>query len=282
MNSSYELITPNEGIPFKMFLFEGKDGNYRREKHWHRPIEIFAVCGGELVFWIDDSMRRLKPGDFMIDNSNEIHSIDSPLPNQPIVIQIPLQLFEGYFLNEQFIWFVHEPGEADQEFMEVIREMWRVYCEQEYGSRLMVLSLFYRFMHLLVTEYRMPEVNPAFQRRNKNLDKLSAITSYMQNHYAEDLSLSGVAELFSYSSTHLSRMFQNYAGITFRDYLQSVRLEHALKDLKAGDVSILSAAMQNGFPSGKALSRAFKKKYGMLPGEYREMVRGEQTMKGKS
>ena len=36
---------PNNVIPFKLFLFEGKDGNYIREKHWHRSIEIFALCG---------------------------------------------------------------------------------------------------------------------------------------------------------------------------------------------------------------------------------------------
>lgn len=273
MNSTYELITPNEGFPFKMFLFEGKDGAYSREKHWHRPIEIFAVFDGTLDFWLEGGSRRLGPGNFMIVNSNEIHAIDSPLPNETIVIQIPLQLFEEYFLSEQFIWFVHEAGEADETFMELVQEMWRLYSSQDYGSSLLVFSLFYRLLHLLVTEYRMPEVNPAFLRRNKNLDKLSVITAYLQNHYAKELSLEYVAMQFGYSPTHLSRMFQSYAGITYRDYLQSVRLEHTLKDLKTGDQSILETALQNGFPSGKALTRAFKKKYGMLPGEYREMVR---------
>ena len=33
MDFSHELIIPNEDIPFKLFLFEGKDGNYRRAKH---------------------------------------------------------------------------------------------------------------------------------------------------------------------------------------------------------------------------------------------------------
>lgn len=218
-------------------------------------------------------MRQLKPGNFMIVNSNEIHAIDSLLPNETIVIQIPLKLFEGYFLDEEFIWFVHEAGEADETFMELVQEMWSLYSSQDYGSSLLVFSLFYRLLHLLVTEYRMPEVNPAFLRRNKNLDKLSMITAYLQNHYAKELSLEYVAMQFGYSPTHLSRMFQSYAGITYRDYPQSVRLEHTLKDLKTGDQSILETALQNGFPSGKALTRAFKKKYGMLPGEYREMVR---------
>ncbi len=43
MDISHELIMPNDDIPFKMFIFEGKDGNYHREKHWHRSIEIFCA-----------------------------------------------------------------------------------------------------------------------------------------------------------------------------------------------------------------------------------------------
>lgn len=46
MKYNHELIVPDEGLPFKMFIFEGKDGNYKREMHWHRSVEIFAVCEG--------------------------------------------------------------------------------------------------------------------------------------------------------------------------------------------------------------------------------------------
>lgn len=50
MEFQHELIIPNEGLPFKIFLFEGSRGNYIREKHWHTSIEIFAVMEGELLF----------------------------------------------------------------------------------------------------------------------------------------------------------------------------------------------------------------------------------------
>ena len=50
MNYSHEIIMPNDDIPFKMFVFEGRHGNYSREKHWHRSIEIFALFEGEIEF----------------------------------------------------------------------------------------------------------------------------------------------------------------------------------------------------------------------------------------
>ena len=39
----HEVIVPDKGFPFKLFLFEGHSGKYIREKHWPRSIEIFAV-----------------------------------------------------------------------------------------------------------------------------------------------------------------------------------------------------------------------------------------------
>ena len=93
---SHELIIPNEGLPFKLFLFEGQDGNYRRAKHWHRAIEIFLVAEGELEFFLNNRLCPLKAPDFVIVNSNEIHSMTALTPNRTIVVQIPFSCFCRY------------------------------------------------------------------------------------------------------------------------------------------------------------------------------------------
>ena len=54
MDFSHELIMPNDDIPFKMFVFEGRNGSYSRDKHWHRSVEIFALFEGSLSFFIDN------------------------------------------------------------------------------------------------------------------------------------------------------------------------------------------------------------------------------------
>jgi len=275
MNFSHELIVPETGFPFKLFIFEGGGGNYYREKHWHRSIEIFAVCSGELEFHIDNRKWHLTSGNFMIVNSNEVHSVDSPLPNETIVLQIPLKLFEDYFTGEQFIWFSHEPGRRDERFMELIRELYGTYGRKACGYDLKMKSLFYQIMYLLVKDYRLMEVDDASVRKNKNLNKLSAITSYMKENYTGDLSLDEVARVFDYSPNYLSRMFRKYAGLTFKSYVQSIRLGYAVKDLDSGRYSITEVAMRNGFSGSRALARAFQKKYGMLPSEYSSYVKEE-------
>lgn len=273
MRFSHELIVPEEGLPFKLFLFEGRDGNYFREKHWHRSVEIFAVCRGDLGFFIDDKQWHLSADQFMIVNSNEVHAIDSPMPNETIVLQIPLKMFEEYFTVEQFIWFTHEPGKKDERFMELLKELYRVYTERQIGYNLKVKSIFYNIMYLLIKEYRLTQIDQDSVRKNRNLSRLSTITSYMKENYAGEMTLEAVARIFGYSPAYLSRMFQKYAGITFKSYLQSIRLRYALKDLESGKYSITETAFRNGFSGSKGLARAFQKTYGMLPSEYREKTK---------
>ena len=101
MEFQHELIIPNEGFPFKVFLFEGGNGNYVREKHWHTSVEIFAVMEGRLDFFVNKDEYPLKAGEQIIINSNEIHSIHAVEKNKTVVLQIPLKQFENYFTAQR-------------------------------------------------------------------------------------------------------------------------------------------------------------------------------------
>lgn len=110
MPYSHEIIVPNDDIPFKMFIFEGKDGGYMREKHWHRSIEIFALFEGELEFFVEEDRHPLVPGEFMLVNSNEIHSVFSPKPNRTVVLQIPLPHLKNIIQTKNSSIFLTLPG----------------------------------------------------------------------------------------------------------------------------------------------------------------------------
>ncbi len=270
MEFSHELIMPNQGLPFKVFLFEGGEGNYVRDKHWHRSVELFAVYEGTLKFYLNEEAYPLRTGEFMLVNSNEIHSIDSPEPNRTIVLQIPLKTFEDYYTGEQFIRFTHASLPQDEQVMELIRDIYGAYEDQACGYEMKVKGLYYMLLYLLVTEYRETDVTSDMVKWHKNLNRLSLITDYIKENYASDLSLEALAGIFGYSPTYLSRMFQKYAGINYKSFLQNIRVERAFRELANTEHTISETAMNNGFPNSKALSKAFQKKYGILPSEYRK------------
>ena len=94
----------------------------------------------------------------------------------------------------------------------------------------------------------------------------------MREHYREELKLSDVAATFGYSDAYLSRMFQKYAKINYKTYLQDIRMAYAYRDLLNTDHTISQIALDNGFCSSRGFSEEFQKRYGLLPSEMRKQI----------
>ena len=276
MGFEHELIIPNEGFPFKLFQFEGKDGHYVREKHWHRSIEIFAVFEGTLAFFINEEEYPLGSGEFILLNSNEIHSISSPEANRTIVLQIPMNVLGNVEAGGRLILFARSPKRQDSKIMELIGSMYQELQERGSEYEWKVQSDFFMLVYLLLTKYRKREILPEEIRHYRKLNRLSTITGYIRENYTKELSLEMVADRFGYSPSYLSRMFRKYAQTNYKTYLQNVRIEYGFRELANTDHTIGEIALNNGFPNQKAFTREFKKKYGILPSEYR---RGQKNAK---
>ena len=276
MGFEHELIIPNEGFPFKLFQFEGKDGHYVREKHWHRSIEIFAVFEGTLAFFINEEEYPLGSGEFILLNSNEIHSISSPEANRTIVLQIPMNVLRNVETGGGLILFTHSPKRQDSKIMELIGSMYQELQERGSEYEWKVQSDFFMLVYLLLTKYRKREILPEEIRHYRKLNRLSTITGYIRENHTKELSLEMVADRFGYSPSYLSRMFRKYAQTNYKTYLQNVRIEYGFRELANTDHTIGEIALNNGFPNQKAFTREFKKKYGILPSEYR---RGQKNAK---
>ena len=272
MEFQHELIIPNEGLPFKVFLFEGENGNYVREKHWHTSIEIFAVMEGSLDFFVNKEEYPLKAGEQIIINSNELHSIHAIEKNKTVVLQIPLKQFENYFTAQRYIRFRGQEELVDKKLASLLRKLYHVYSERKIGYEFRTISIFYEIMYILVKDYRVTETREKDIRHSRRLDALSKITTYMREHYREELKLSDVAATFGYSDAYLSRMFQKYAKINYKTYLQDIRMAYAYRDLLNTDHTISQIALDNGFCSSRGFSGDFQKRYGLLPSEMRKQI----------
>ena len=269
---NHEIVIPNEDLPFKLFLFEGKDGNYRRARHWHRSIEIFLVLEGELEFFINNVSLPLSAPDFVIVNSNEIHSIESPKPNTTIVVQIPVGCFAGYLDEDDYAVFSRQSEEENLKLVRLIVQIYKAYQQKGFAYELKVQSLFLELLYLLVTVFMKKEEDQGNIRKKRHLDKLSRITSYMKKHYNQNITLESVAGEFGFSPTYLSRMFKRYANVSYKTYLLNLRTEYGLREMMNTANSLSDVAMNNGFPDSRAFAKAFAKRYGCLPSEYRRRM----------
>ena len=102
-----------------------------------------------------------------------------------------------------------------------------------------------------------------------------ATYNYIKDNYQKDLSLEGLAQIFGYSPTYLSRMFRKYAEINYKEYIQGIRLEYAYRELISSDTMVEEIAEHSGFADGRAFAKAFRKKYGVRPSDFRKMRKQE-------
>ena len=99
---------------------------------------------------------------------------------------------------------------------------------------------------------------------------ISEIDRCIKDHNDEALTLSQLAEKMGYSEYHMSRKFREISGMQFRDYLRYRRLAFALIEIRDTKKGILEIALDYGFASHEAFTRAFKEAYGITPSEYRQ------------
>lgn len=91
---------------------------------------------------------------------------------------------------------------------------------------------------------------------------------YIQEKYAENLSLERVAREAGVSSCYLSKLFKKEEGINFKQYVIKVRMEKAKFLLGAGNMNIGEVARACGYSEAGYFCRIFKQYWGMLPKEF--------------
>lgn len=95
------------------------------------------------------------------------------------------------------------------------------------------------------------------------------IDQCIKNYNDEALTLRMLAKRLGYSEFYTTRKFKQITGMQFKDYLRCRKLAFALKEIRDSDKRIMQIALDYGFSSHEAFTRAFKNTYGVTPSHYR-------------
>lgn len=98
---------------------------------------------------------------------------------------------------------------------------------------------------------------------------ITGITRYLQEHLAEEVSLSVLAEQFHLNPQYISQLFKNEIGVGFLAYLTNIRMERAKKLLLSTSLSVAEVAEQSGYGDYRVFTKVFKKSEGITPSQYR-------------
>ncbi len=99
--------------------------------------------------------------------------------------------------------------------------------------------------------------------------RMLRVLVYIQRHLDEDLVLEELARIACFSMYHFHRVFRGMLGESVKEHIRRLRLERAAARLKHTKASVIEIALEAGYESHEAFTRAFKAMGGLPPSEFR-------------
>ncbi|MES2061215.1 MAG: methylated-DNA--[protein]-cysteine S-methyltransferase [Bacteroidota bacterium] len=100
-------------------------------------------------------------------------------------------------------------------------------------------------------------------------NRIAQAISYFKENFKAQPKLEDVAEHVNLSPFHFQRMFKEWAGVTPKQFLQYLSIEHAKDMLKTSGSNLFDTAFETGLSGTGRLYDLFIKVEGMTPGEYK-------------
>ena len=253
----------------KIFYEKRRDGQlYFRtahtlefDAHMHESVEVVFLIDGSAHAFAGGKDYQLMAGDFFVVFPNTIHYYDKCVNNRAIVVIVPLNMlteFRSILTSKSIVSSVIRgvDGRAADLLNNLITYDGKYKDEAIRGMFLAAFSM-------------ILEKADFSDKAVFNGTTIESILEFCEKHYKEELTLETVGKSLGISKSHISHIFTDKIHMGFRDYLNSIRLNMALQLMKQGEHNITHVASETGFGTIRTFNRAFKKKFGISPREYR-------------
>ncbi len=251
--------------------------------HWHDAFEIDYIVSGSVEFRTMEERIPLNQGDVVFINAGVLHAYQS-LDRETCAdcAQIfDVQYLSGMYnsiLERKYILPVRESNVQFYAFSpdsprrvhmaSVVTHGLRLCDEEPFGYEFDVRGELCEFWKELFLETE--EMRAGAERRSTvDVERIKLMMAYIQENYAERLSLDDIAEAAGISSRECTRCFNRCLSMTPIQYVTRFRLRVAADMLLHTSDSILVISEACGFSSAGYFSRTFSEYLGCTPREYR-------------
>lgn len=135
------------------------------------------------------------------------------------------------------------------------------YCNKVLDNLIMVF-----FAYLLRDESIKIELPQEVQKSNRYL---MSIIAYIQGNY-KTVTLDSLSKKFHFSAPYLSKVIKISTGHTFKEMLQTIKLNKAVELITSSNLMITDISHAVGYENPAHFIRLFKKVYGVSPNQYRK------------
>lgn len=245
--------------------------------HYHLSCEMVLVCEGEAEFWIDGRRYLASKNSIVFISSYEPHEIrirQTPYRRYFAMVQaaeleriFPTSVLPGIFRNRP-AGFSHcvslqAFGDEPERIFARLKDEWE--SSAPYAQH-MVKNL---LEQLLILVYRACPQNFTALENNTG-SRIRDIQQYIEQHFAENLKISQIAQDFYINHSYLTHVFKQQVGYSPKQYILLNRLSYAQELLETTQLQVSQIAYRCGFGDVNNFIRAFKSYSGLSPNQFRQ------------
>ncbi|MFD0675702.1 MULTISPECIES: helix-turn-helix transcriptional regulator [unclassified Paenibacillus] len=270
-----DTILKFDGLTAKRF----RKDHFYMDDHFHSWYEITYLLDGSRHFFIKDKKYVLKKGDLVFIAPNDIHRSLDANPSEYEKIELGFDLkwisrarniapdFEMDFPFHQDIRILRLTLQ-EQEYVEsILTKVMHEIMQEQYGFQHEAAMLLTQLLMFSTRLYQLPSQQQP--QTSPGSDNITNMIRYINDNYMEKLYLENIASKFHFNPSYLSYRFKEVTGISFVDYVNSVRIQEAKKLLVKSNSPVTEVAMQCGFTNLTHFGRVFKGLTGITPTLFR-------------
>lgn len=246
--------------------------------HLHQDLEIVYLLKGQAQVCLDKKQYLLAENDFVLINANKKHHINNKSSDTlGIKFIIDYQMLTECMKMDQMLFWCNTTTDEEDNYITMRKTMDQILGlyfeevpEEQFRIRCLINELLYQLVGNFLIKTDKEKLIILNEEENS---RVFEIRTYILTNYQKQLSLRDLAEQMHLSDAYLSRYIKQNFGFSFLEYLNNVRLFHAVDDLLYSEKKIISIAIDNGYPTPAAFNKAFRNYYGMTPSAFRNSQR---------
>lgn len=249
--------------------------------HWHSPLEILLPTKSNYKAVCSNIEFNLREGDILIITPGVIHTLTSPPSGERIIFQAEFSLLHNIKELESTLSIISPaliitPESLPSIYGRIQNLIFSIQDEYFADAPLSEASIYAKLIEIFVLIGREHTGNTKrydgkSTKRKEYAEKFLYVCDYINDHCTEELTLDFIADMAGFSKYHFSRLFKNFANVSFYKYLNQKRIAYAEKMLINPDISVTEVALRSGFSSLSAFIRMFKILKECTPTEFRNM-----------
>ena len=266
--SAFLIRAMERSLPSCCVYLKHKKAGFHFPLHWHNYIEFEVLLSGHGTHIYNGHEYEITTGDCWLSSFCDFHAVELDVESQ--IIQIGFNL--GFLLPEVEAQ-VATRGlycRFDEETMSEVRMLCEVLDKEknekdtyQFASEKAIVNRL--VIHLLRAAKEEPNIaaSPA----------IGKVLAYIHENFRENLVMETLAEIHGFSPNYFGNLFRSTVGMSFRDYLNKVRLKYACALLTSSDIGTKEIAYASGYRSVEYFLYVFKKNLMLTPTEYRAAVK---------